>query len=186
MYILFEITDKSSILLMLIIFVAVLSLAFIIYIMTKDDKIEPIDEEKRYDNEKPKEYFENIKPETKEQQEAKDELERVFRQMSEDLEKEKPKTVIDTFEQEQEENAVISYQELLRQAEEKRKHPNTNPEEKKFHNSENISPIFGIQKTPEYKAQIRENKPFEKLDFAYENENASDFLNSLKEFRNNL
>lgn len=186
MYILFEITDKSFVLLSLIIFVAVLVIAFIIYITTKDDKIEPISEEERFDNEKPKEFFENIKPETKEQQEAKDELERVFKQMSEDIEKKEPKTIIDTFEKEQEATAVISYQELLRQAEEKRKHPNQNTEEKKFHNSEVISPIFGVQKTPEYHAQIKEKKQLENLDLAYEKESASDFLNSLKEFRKNL
>ena len=186
MYILFEIPDTSVALLALIIFVAILTISFIIYVTTKDEKIEPISEDKRYDKEKKTELFENIKPETKEQQEAKDELERVFRQMSEDLEKDKPKSRIESFEREQEENAIISYHELLRQAEEKRKHPNMVKEDKKFHNSEIISPIFGIQKGPVYHGQIKEKSKYDDLKLEYQKEDASEFLNSLKEFRKNL
>ncbi len=189
MYILFEIADKTIAIVALIFFVIFLVVGFIMYLSTKDPKVKPISEDERFDNENPKEFFENIKPETKEQQEAKNELERVFKQMSEDLEKNEPKQIIDNFEKEQEENAIISYQELLKQAEEKRKHPNMTDEketEKKFHNSEIISPIFGIQKEPVYKSDIKNNRNYEKLDFAYEKETAAEFLNSLKEFRKNL
>ena len=54
---------------------------------------------------------------TEKQKKAKEELERVFNQMSSDLEKQEPtKDEIDEFERKQEENAIISYKQLMEEA----------------------------------------------------------------------
>ena len=114
MNLLFEIADRD----LLFIFLAVVGLIIlgivIFYIVTKNNKIKPIAEDERFDNEKP---LEEPKELTEEQKQAKAELERVFNMMSADLEasNEEP-SVIDEFEKEQEENAIISYQELIKQA----------------------------------------------------------------------
>ena len=187
MNILFEIADKDIIFIGLFGVGIILFGVIIFYVLSKGEKdeieafedVEPLEEEE--------ELFENIKPKTKEQKEAKDELERVFKQMSTDLEeKNKAPKVIEKFEQEQEENAIISYQELIKQAEIKRNHPNEDFEEietkvddvievkeekpkkekkpkakkegKTFKNSEIISPIFGVQSPDEYKEELREKE----------------------------
>ena len=232
MNILFEIADRD-LLFIILAFVGVLIFgAIIFFVINKKNKTEnPFAEnikEERFDkNDKPAELFTNIKPETKEQQEAKNELERVFNQMAKDLENEnKSKEAIEEFEREQEENAIISYQELIKQAEMKRlqqehmQEPKTNAfeekepkqanifeemksmeednikeleknkkqiseEPKKFKNSEIISPIFGVQKPGE--VTTRREAPRHsngKINVDYKEED--DFLNSLKEFRNNL
>ena len=122
MNILFEIADRD---LMIIgaILVVVLVVALIIFkAVMKKNKVMPISDDVRFDNEEnsEEEIKEEIKPAelTEEQKQAKAELERVYEQMSADLEKQDEKhDDIDAFEREQEENAIISYQELMAAAE---------------------------------------------------------------------
>ena len=130
-----------------------------------------------------KNHEEDENEETLEQKQAKEELERVFNQMSKDLEnKNSAEDIVETFEKEQEDNAIISYKELLRQANIKEepiaaleKEPAEEPieDDKKFKNSDIISPIFGVQKEAKYEGR-------------HSDESNRDFLNSLKEFRKNL
>ncbi|MBR3362301.1 MAG: hypothetical protein IKG40_00060 [Bacilli bacterium] len=199
MNILFEISDKDIMFIGLFGVGIILFGVIIFYVLSKSEKKEDdFPEEEFLEEENPKqEYFEEIKPTTKEQQEAKDELEKVFKQMSEDLEeKEVPKKAVREFEREQEENAIISYQELIKQAEAKRnnpladlkeleeintKQPKINEEPKTFKNSEIISPIFGTQKPEEY---MEEKRKREKN--LYENTTNLEFLKNLKDFRDNL
>lgn len=115
-------------------------------------------------------------------------IEDVLRLMNADLEKQKYEN-IDKYEEEQEENAVISYQELLdrkmalnNEYKEEVKKVEENIEEKpkttKFSNSEFISPIFGrVNKTNNNEEIIKDTE---------EDNNDDDFLNNLKQFRNNL
>ena len=178
MNILFEIAD-SDLIVLGIILVAILIVATIIFkAAMKDNKVEPISEDERFDNDNEETVKSNTTQAVKltdEQQKAKEELERVYNQMSSDLEKqEKQHDDIDSFEKEQEENAIISYKELMAQAEKLKQEANkyeakvenkadTKPqsgidtlkdyeeqEEKPayhgFKNSEIISPIYGIQK----------------------------------------
>ncbi len=177
MNILFELSDRDLIVICLAILVIVMFGVIIFSFFTKEEKEE----------EKP--------APTPEQLKAREELERVFNQMSADLENQTAsKSEIEDFEREQEENAIISYQELIREAE-KQIEPiavSEEPEdEKKFKNSAIISPIFGIQKEnayemPKAEAEITARHAYEKMQHNYETENNHDFLNSLKEFRKNL
>ena len=190
MNLLFEISDKDMIFIGLFGVGIIIFGAIIFYVLSRGEKDEL--EEEPVENNKKEEFFEEIKPTNKEQQEAKDELERVFKQMSENVEeKEKPKRAVVEFEREQEENAIISYQELIKQAEEKRNHPLKDlaelekeekiKEEKNFKTSEIISPIFGKQKPEEY---MEERK--KRISEAYDETTNIEFLNSLKDFRNSL
>ncbi len=181
MNILLEIADRDIILAILI-FLAVCLLGLIIFhIVGKGGKSSTFYEEAEEKEEK------NIQL-TEEQQKAKAELERVFNQMSADLEAKNPEPKeIEDFERMQEENAIISYQELIRQATEKEpinsaiqkepvmqvteKEPPMQSqlemeldaeidEPKKFKNSEIISPIFGIQNSKNYQApKVEYQKP---------------------------
>lgn len=201
MNLLFEIADKDLIFIVLAFIGVIIFGVVIFYIVRKNNKVRPISEEERFDREEEIE----VKELTEEQKQAKAELERVFNMMSADLEAKEAPSAIDEFEREQEENAIISYQELIKQAKEKGqisedfeveepKYESYEPyesresyerpkaygnEEKKFKNSEIISPIFGVQGSSSYPANKKENK-----------ESSSDentrFLNSLKEFRENL
>lgn len=194
MNILFEISDKDIMFIGLFGVGIVLFGIIIFYVLSRGEKKETVEEYSDEENKK-EEFFEEIKPTTKEQQEAKDELEKVFKQMSEDLEeKENPKKAVREFEREQEENAIISYQELIKQAEEKRNHPLKDlaeiekdvekekpKEEKTFKTSEVISPIFGTQKPEEY---MEERKKRNKN--LYEDTTNLEFLKTLKDFRDNL
>lgn len=118
MNILFEIADRDVVFIALA-FIGLVIFGFVIFFVVTKNKVKPISEDERYDKE---EFFPEIKPVTKEQQEAKDELERVFNQMAADLEKkEAEKDNIEEFERMQEENAIISYQELIKQANENKK-----------------------------------------------------------------
>lgn len=200
MNILFEIADKDIMFIGLFGVGIVIFGVIIFYVLSRNEKKEEIDEFMEEDEEK-EEFFEEIKPETKEQQEAKNELERVFKQMSEDLEEKEPtKEVVRQFEREQEENAIISYQELIKQAEAKRNHPLADlneleeieekpkekikkeiKEEKSFKTSEIISPIFGMQKPEEYREDMRKKKKD-----IYEDTTNLEFLKNLKDFRDNL
>ena len=124
MNILFEIADKD-LMIIGIILVAILIVAMVIFkAAIRGNKVKPISEDERFDNEDNEEEIkveEVTKPKTEltdEQKEAKAELERVYEQMSADLGKQEEKQDnIDEFEREQEENAIISYQELMAQAE---------------------------------------------------------------------
>jgi len=148
----------QSIYLIGLLFVLVI-LLFSIVVMRKEKKVKPIE-------------LEEIE---KEQIEAKSDLEDVIAAL-ENNQNERPMT---TFEQEQEENAIISYQELVAAVQDKKnkiqekevqpveeviEEPvELNSEPRKFKNSEVISPVFG--KT---------------------NQTNDDFLKELKDFRRNL
>ena len=123
MNILFEIADRDLIIIG-IIFVAIIVVALVIFkVAIRGSKVKPISEDERFDSEDNEDEikFEKITEKTEltdEQKAAKEELERVYQQMSMDLEKQEEKSDdIDEFEREQEENAIISYQELMAQAE---------------------------------------------------------------------
>lgn len=118
MNILLEIADRDLIFIGLAFVGLVLFGIVIFYVVTRNRNVKPITEDERFDNEEkeaPKEL-------NAEQQKAKEELERVFNQMSADLEAKNPEpATIETFEREQEENAIISYQELIKQVEARKK-----------------------------------------------------------------
>lgn len=117
MNILFEIADKDLMFIGLAFVALIIFATIIFYIVNKDNRVAPLPEDERFDREEDK-PLETTKELTPEQQEAKSELERVFAQMSADLEASKApeRAVIDEFEREQEENAIISYQELIKEA----------------------------------------------------------------------
>ncbi|MBQ9011502.1 MAG: hypothetical protein IJ093_02515 [Bacilli bacterium] len=218
---------------------AIIVFGFVIFFVVTKNKAKAISEDIEISDEDDsykEDFFPDIKPVTKEQQEAKDELERVFNQMAADLEKKESEEMsIEEFEREQEENAIISYQELIKQANAKKimtpayekpqkevvkiikdeepkevikKENGANKkqltqleleiadfdeEPKKFKNSEIISPIFGIQGSENYeksKASVNvvsaPRHAYDKEKNPYEENDNNDFLNSLKEFRNNL
>ena len=146
-------------------FLALILVITILLIIFKPKKVKPIEItiDDKVDNDK----------------NEKNEIEKVI----EALEENKTDRPMTTFEEEQEANAIISYQELVQAVNEKRRHLdnktavkkveaeipkellNYEEEEKqppKFKNSEFISPIFG------------------------KDSNNDDFLKELKNFRNNL
>lgn len=109
----------------------------------------------------------------KQEEPQKSSIEDVLRLMNADLEKQKYEN-IDRYEEEQEENAVISYQELLDRKmalNDEKKEEQKEAFIPKFSNSEFISPIFG-------RVDKKEEQQVEMLD--------EEFLNNLKEFRSNL
>ena len=196
MNILFEIADKDIIFIGLFGVGIVIFGVIIFYVLSRSEKKDIYEE--IVEEEQPKvkeEIVQKKKPVTKEQQEAKEELERVFMQMSSDLEdKQTSSSHIRDFEREQEENAIISYKELIKQAEAKRNNPlkdfaeleeiQEQGEQKKetgFKTSEIISPIFGTQKPEEYKEDMRKKKKN-----LYEDTTNLEFLKNLKDFRDNL
>ncbi|MBR3198967.1 MAG: hypothetical protein IKG27_03020 [Bacilli bacterium] len=116
MNLLFEIPDIVIVVIGAIFVLLIILVAFII--RHTGQKVKPIDEDDRYDNDEIMVSEIDDKEITTEQKEAKEELSRVFNRMNADLEKQKEaETAIDEFEKEQEENAIISYQELLEHAE---------------------------------------------------------------------
>ena len=122
MNILFEIADRDLMIIGAILVVILIVAVIIFKAAVKRNKVMPISDDVRFDNEESdeKELKEEVKPVelTEEQKQAKAELERVYEQMSADLEKQEEKhDDIDAFEREQEENAIISYQELMAAAE---------------------------------------------------------------------
>lgn len=185
MYLLFEIPDSILIIIGVIIVLIIAIITIVIKASTR--KIKPIDENERFDNDEGYAFEdEKIVDETQneEQIKAKEELQKVFNQMNADLEKQKTEVNdIDDFEREQEENAIISYQELLAHAEKLKKEADeyekmaeekadtkmgdainkkevrdkVSIEEKKkaFRSSEIVSPIYGIQSN---KNMVRQKK----------------------------
>ncbi len=180
MYLLFEIPDSVLIVIGIIIVLIIAIIAIIVKASSR--KIKPIAEDERYDSDE--EYIVPEIERTDEQKKAKEELQKVFNQMNADLEKQKSEVDdIDDFEREQEENAIISYQELLahaeklkqeaveyeRKAEEKantkmndainkkevRDKVSIEDKKKAFRSSEIVSPIYGIQSN---KNMVRQKK----------------------------
>ena len=133
MNILFEIADRDLMIIGAILVVIFIVAAVIFRAIINKNRVMPIGEDERFDNED--NFEEEVKEEkeektlTDEQIKAKDELARVYAQMSMDLEKQEEiqeekveeKDNIDEFEREQEENAIISYQELMAAAEKLKK-----------------------------------------------------------------
>lgn len=117
MYVLFEIADRDLIIIG-IIFALICLIAFFLFRMqVNKHRPKPLDDNERYDTEEVSKE-EMPKELTEEQIKAKEELERVYNQMNADLQAAEPsREEIDDFEREQEENAIISYKELMRQAE---------------------------------------------------------------------
>lgn len=116
-----------------------------------------------------KEEIQEVKEEEKTEKSS---IEDVLKLMNADLEKQKYEN-IDKYEEEQEENAVISYQELLDRKmalNEEKKEKEQEAFIPKFSNTEFISPIFGRVEKKEEEIEILDE----------------DFLNNLKEFRSNL
>ena len=217
MMLLFEIADKDLIFLALAFLALIIFGVIIFYVVTKSNKVVPIDDDDRFDSDEDDDFYSEVEL-TNEQREAKEELERVYNKMSADLERETKEAAsaeveinnIDAFEREQEENAIISYQELLKHAEAQKKmvprreeysgydeKPKMHEREqlsfeidkeieapKKFKNSEIISPIFGIQSEGKHvQRQPLKQKKVTSKNNQGENE---EFLNSLKEFRKKL
>ncbi|MBR2840494.1 MAG: hypothetical protein IKF01_01335 [Bacilli bacterium] len=199
MNILFEISDKLLIIIGLIV-ILLITIGVIVFKALNRKKIKPIEEDERYDidvddnfdslsiddffneeREIPKEEL------TDEQIEAKEELQRVYEMMSEDLENDnEKKDEIDEFERRQEEDAIISYQELMKRADElkleannyeevyeksadmsvedilnsyeKDIHVNRDYSSKKFKNSEIVSPIYGVQSNKDM-VRMKKRKP---------------------------
>ena len=132
MNILVEIPDKVIIIIGIVI-VLLTAIGVAVFRVVTRRKVKSIDEDDRYDAEEEEEeeysslsiedFFKDereipIEELTEEQIEAKKELQRVFEKMSYDLENQKTdEEEIEEFEKEQEENAIISYQELLKEAE---------------------------------------------------------------------
>ena len=127
MNILFEIADRDLMIIGAILVVIFIVVAVIFRAIINKNRVMPIGEDERFDN--GDNFEEEEKPLTDEQLKAKDELARVYAQMSMDLEKQEEiqeekveeKDNIDEFEREQEENAIISYQELMAAAEKLKK-----------------------------------------------------------------
>lgn len=262
MYMLFEIQDKYIIMfgvLLLVILVGFL----MFFVLNKKNKIKPISENERFEDDDLKfetnqEKIELKKPDelTDEQKKARAELEKVFNQMNADLQKDSEK-VVDDFEREQEENAIISYQELIKQVKgiepiETKKEPvfelkqteeplknqtaedsndfinsiitsdlkeevieelpasenylealeNLKPNMKsleieeerkpysgnktKFKTSEIISPIFGRQDPTQNNETFQMDEAYTAISQNEEQKQNAEFLQTLKEFRNNL
>lgn len=244
MYVLFEIQDKYIVMFGVILVLALIVAGVIIFIYNKKNRVKPISEDERFEEVN---VIEEKKPTelTEEQKKAREELEKVFNQMNADLQKE-PEKVVDTFEREQEENAIISYQELIKQVkgmeikeekpieketskeddtkeliknvisaeliseepakEEKKENylealENLKPSIKtldmeerkpysgkksKFNTSEIISPIYGRQDPNEVTETFKMDEAYTAISQDEEQKQNSDFLQTLKEFRNNL
>ena len=196
----------------MVIIMCLLTIAFILlkfWSMRKEEK-EEIVVHKIQDNKPKNESISESKLESEPEEEISSELEAVLKQMQESLDQEKDVTQM--FEEEQEEKAIISYQELVRAnlkqeiKEETRKEEFDIPkieedipildtkEEKKFKQTDFISPIYGtmdVRSIPR-KTKIEEAKDFdieEALNLngiSEEKKKNAEFLKSLKEFRSNL
>lgn len=159
MNILFEIADRDLILFGFILTTVIL-LGIIIFMIVNKGKIvltEEIIEEPKLE-----------KPElTEEQKAAKAELERVFNQMSADLEAKNEAEPIETFEREQEENAIISYQELIKQVEQKQAIKKEEPKEIVETTKEITEEIIEepkLEKIKQMELELEEPKKFKNSD----------------------
>jgi len=146
---------------------------------------------KEVDKEIEKEIFKNSKEEENENENVK-----AMNEIYSAMEKANKKpSKVETFEQEQEENAIISFQELLKFKEEQEKlmaNTKDNPiekkkeETKKFSNTEVISPIFGRVEVDEENENHELEKSLNIDPIKKEIKESEDFLNALKDFRKNL
>lgn len=239
---LLNILSNNTIFLSILIGILVINFGCIIYLVLREKK----EDKKEIDeilSELEEPIKEEIKLEDKEKEEKQDlkleenkrEVEEMLMKMQKDLEA-TPEDVVTHFENEQEENSIISYQELLKSVKEKKENEikvtpvkieedveekieikefdnedtvrieTIKSSDKKFKNTDFISPIFGIQdneiKYPTVPKLIREKEEtislFDSLDIDYEEKvvdttkldaeikKNDDFLKALKEFRKNL
>lgn len=212
MNLLFEIADRDLIIIGLILTVILIIATLVFRYVNRNNRVRPISENERFDNDEPIVKPVNIDL-TDEQKKAKEELERVFNQMSADLENQTPTMEeIDDFEREQEENAIISYKELMRQAGQNVEEPinevtniKNNIEEKYtektineekpiskgyqgFKNSDIISPIYGIQANSEKKQEktFSNSKTRDIIANAYEKTSNNDETIQNMDFLNSL
>lgn len=210
MYVLLELSDKDLMIYLILTTILLIIACISYYISDRKHKIKPISENLRFDANKvtnveealaakkeldqiqktlqqEKEIIEpvskpieNSVPEI--QNNSQKDIEELYNKMKDDLKEEKVE--VQNFEDEQEANAIISYQELLDKASQKSNiqlEPIEPKEEKKFHSSEIISPIYGIQNKEEKKAYS--------MSTSYsvpDNEENIEFLQSLKDFRSKL
>ena len=138
-------------------------------------------------------------------------FEDIIEAMQKDIDEEKENPV-ELFEQEQEEKAIISYQELLNAKNKVEKHPIPSIEEvleieekpkatpvlatpqPKFTNSEFVSPVFGkMDRNANNQLHVEEDYKEHELErtlniepLTEEIKKNNEFLNALKEFRKNL
>lgn len=235
---LIEIADKDILFIVLGIVGLALLIGIIFFAFKKSKKVKPISEDERYDNTIENDLKDEKQELTEDQKEAREELNKLLNQMNNDIQKQKEKDPIEDYEKEQEENAVISYKELMKQVEAQKKieekeyiqkeeveyipkeeisHEEYIPkkeisheksytkedaindylkrpameenydmdEPKKFHQSQIISPIYGIQKEGEASRPSGEAPKHAKTNVKLTGDD-SEFLESLKDFRNNL
>lgn len=140
------------------------------------------------------------------EEESTNALEEIMEAMKQDLDN-KPEDAVELFEQEQEEKAIISYQELLNSKNSQKEEVNTQAKTKgtpklvttpevKFTNSEFVSPVFGkmdkkdIVKTEEPEETKFDPHELEKTlniePLTNEIKKNNEFLDALKEFRKSL
>lgn len=242
---LLKISSNHIIFLSILVGILIINFGCIIYLVIrekKEDKKE-IDEILNELEEEQKPIKEEIKIEDKEKEEKQDmkleenkrEVEEMLMKMQKDLAA-TPEDVVTNFENEQEENSIISYQELLKSVKEKKEveikvtpvkieedekieieefdNEDTiqlkpiKQSDKKFKNTDFISPIFGKQDSkikyptvPKLERKEDEEETislFDSLDIDYEEKivdttkleaeikKNDDFLKALKEFRKNL
>lgn len=238
---LLNISSNHTMFLSILIGILIINFGCIIFLVIREKKEDKREiDEILNDMEEP--VKEEIKIEDKEKEEQQDlkleenkrEVEEMLMKMQKDLEA-TPEDVVTNFENEQEENSIISYQELLKSVKEKKENeikvtPVKIEEEekieieefdnedtlqldlekesdKKFKNTDFISPIFGRQDSkikyptvPKLKREEQEEtlSLFDSLDIDYEEKivdtkkleaeikKNDDFLKALKEFRKNL
>ena len=237
---LLNISSNHTMFLSILIGILIINFGCIIFLVIREKKEDKREiDEILNDMEEPAK--EEIKIEDKEKEEQQDlkleenkrEVEEMLMKMQKDLEA-TPEDVVTNFENEQEENSIISYQELLKSVKEKKENeikvtPVKIEEEKieieefdnedtlqldlekesdkKFKNTDFISPIFGRQDSkikyptvPKLKREEQEEtlSLFDSLDIDYEEKivdtkkleaeikKNDDFLKALKEFRKNL
>ena len=183
MYILETISAASFLLVCMITIILVIMMVCMIFLTSKKPK-----EKNDHVTFALSEEKENIIPKER----PKADIQSVLDQMENELEQ-GPKVSTHTFEEEQEEKAVISYRELLKVAgklkeeikenedameraaiKSKKQDEKNSIDDKKFKKTEFISPVYGKQAT-EAKKQ-----------YSSQNEDSEDFLSQLKDLRKNL
>ncbi|MBE6159854.1 MAG: hypothetical protein E7157_02280 [Lactobacillales bacterium] len=243
---LLKIASNHTLFLSILIGILIINFGCIIYLVIREKKEDKKEIDEILSELEEETIKEEIKIEDKEKEEKQDlkleenkrEVEEMLMKMQKDLEA-TPEDVVTNFENEQEENSIISYQELLKSVKEKKeieskvtqvkieediKEEKIEIEEfdnedtirlepivdtnKKFKNTDFISPIFGKQdneiKYPTVPKLIRQEDEeetislFDSLDMDYEEKivdtrrleaeikKNDDFLKALKEFRKNL
>ena len=163
--------------------VFLLLLICIIVLKNKESDIEIQNEIFKTEKQEKEEVKEQIKEEIKE--ELSDNA-KAMNDIYEAMKKSSEMSKVERFEQEQEENAIISYQELLKF---KNEQEQLKKEEKRYPKTEVISPIYG--RVDEIKEQVKEEtyeleKTLNMEPLRKEVKETEEFLNALKDFRKNL